>query len=96
MVAEVKGGYRVNLAGLKAFMPRSEADPDARISPAQIVDQPCQVVVLEARRKPENIVVSRRKPLLAVQEAKRAEFFTHAAVGEKVTGLQLNYSTKVQ
>jgi small subunit ribosomal protein S1 len=85
--AEVKGGYRVNLAGLNAFMPRSEADPDVRIAAAQIVGKPCRVAILEARRKPENIVVSRRKPLAAEQDAKRAEFFAQAAAGDKVTGI---------
>ena len=87
VTAEVKGGYRVNLAGLNAFMPRSEADPDVRIVAAQIVGKPCQVAVLEARRKPENIVVSRRKPLAAEQDARRAEFFVHAAAGDKMTGV---------
>jgi len=87
VTAEVKGGYRVNLAGLNAFMPRSEADTDARIAATQIVGSPCQVAVLEARRKPENIVVSRRKPLAAEQDAKRAEFFGRVAVGDKVTGV---------
>ena len=87
VTAEVKGGYRVNLAGLNAFMPRSEADPDVRIAAAQIVGKSCQVAVLEARRKPENIVVSRRKPLAVEQDAKRAEFFVQAAVGDKVAGV---------
>jgi small subunit ribosomal protein S1 len=87
VTTEVKGGYRVNLAGLNAFMPRSETDPDVRIAVAQIVGKPCQVAVLEARRKPENIVVSRRKPLAAERDAKRAEFFLHAVVGDKVSGI---------
>jgi small subunit ribosomal protein S1 len=87
VIAEVKGGYRVNLAGLNAFMPRSEADPDVRITASQIVGKPCRVAVLEARRKPENIVVSRRKPLAAEQAAKRTEFFIHAAIGDKVYGI---------
>lgn len=86
VTSEVKGGFRVSLAGLKAFMPRSEADTDARIAADQIVGKSCQVAILEARRKPENIVVSRRKPLMADLEAKRAEFFAGVAVGDKVSG----------
>jgi small subunit ribosomal protein S1 len=86
VTAQVKGGYRVNLAGLNAFMPRSEADPDVRIQAEQLIGQTCQVAILEARRKPENIVVSRRKPLAAIQEARQAEFFNSASVGDKVTG----------
>ena len=86
VVSEVKGGFRVNLAGLKAFMPRSEADTDPRIAASQIVGQNCQVAILEARRKPENIVVSRRKPLAAEVDAKRGEFFARSKVGDKVAG----------
>lgn len=86
VVAEIKGGFRVNLAGLNAFMPRSEADSDARIAADEIVGKTCQVAILEARRRPENIVVSRRKPLAVEQEARRAEFFARNSVGDKVTG----------
>ena len=86
VVSEVKGGFRVNLAGLKGFMPRSEADTDPRIAADRIVGSSCQVAILEARRKPENIVVSRRKPLAAEQETKRAEFFANTKVGDKVAG----------
>jgi len=83
---EVKGGYRVELGGLMAFMPRSEADVDARMPAEQLIGQSCEVAVLEARRKPENIVVSRKKPLASEQEAQRAQFFSGAKAGDKVSG----------
>ncbi len=86
VLKEVKGGFRVDLGGLSAFMPRSETDVDARVAAEQIVGQKCQVAVLEATRKPENIVVSRKQPLAKMQEEKRAEFFASASVGDKVTG----------
>ncbi len=86
ILKEVKGGYRVELGGLTAFMPRSEADTDPRMPADQLVGQSCQVAVLEARRKPENVVVSRKKPLAKEQEAQRAEFFAAAKVGDKVEG----------
>ncbi|TLS66526.1 30S ribosomal protein S1 [Mariprofundus erugo] len=86
VTAETKGGFRVNLNGLNAFMPRSEADTDIHVQAAALIGRPCMVTVLEARRKPENIVVSRRRPLMAKQEGKRTAFFEQHAVGDKVTG----------
>ncbi|MDX8404716.1 MAG: 30S ribosomal protein S1 [Mariprofundus sp.] len=86
ITAEIKGGYRVSLGGLNAFMPRSEADTDIHVQPASLIGQTCQVAVLEARRRPENIVVSRRRPMTAGLELERAAFFEQHAVGDKLTG----------
>jgi len=86
ITSEVKGGYRVSLAGLSAFMPRSEADMDPRIAADQLVGTTCQVAILEAQRKPENVVVSRKKPLSVVADAQRAAFLEKAAVGDKISG----------
>jgi len=86
VTAEVKGGFRVNLSGLNAFMPRSEADTDVHVSAEELVGKPCEVMILEARRRPENIVVSRKKPMSAVRDAERAEFFAARSVGDKLSG----------
>ena len=86
VTAEVKGGFRVNLAGLNAFMPRSEADTDMHVSADQLVGKPCKVAVLEARRRPENVVVSRKKPMSAERDGLRTQFFVSHAVGDKVSG----------
>ncbi len=86
VIAEVKGGFRVNLSGLNAFMPRSEADTDMHVSAELLVGKPCKVAVLEARRRPENIVVSRKKPMSAERDIERAQFFESRAVGDKVSG----------
>lgn len=83
---EVKGGFRVNLNGLEAFMPRSEADTDMRFDAAALLGQRCQVAVLEATRKPQNIVVSRRRPLAVEQQARREAFFASTSVGDRVSG----------
>ncbi|MDQ7012155.1 MAG: 30S ribosomal protein S1, partial [Mariprofundaceae bacterium] len=86
VTAEIKGGFRVNLGGLKAFMPRSEVDPDPHMPAAEIIGKPCQVTVLEARRKPENIVVSRKQPLAEERDAQRQAFFDSVSVGDRVSG----------
>ncbi|MFQ5344964.1 MAG: 30S ribosomal protein S1 [Mariprofundus sp.] len=86
ITTEVKGGFRVNLNGLNAFMPRSEVDTDFHVNADKLIGQSCKVAILEARRKPDNIVVSRKKPLAVEQEAMRATFFEQHAVGDKLSG----------
>ncbi|MDQ6970793.1 MAG: 30S ribosomal protein S1 [Mariprofundus sp.] len=86
VTAAIKGGYRVSLSGLNAFMPRSEADTDMHVSPESLVGKPCKVAVLEARRKPENVVVSRKKPMAAERDLERAAFFESHATGDKLSG----------
>ena len=86
VLKEVKGGFRVDMGGLSAFMPRSESDVDARISADHLVGQSCEVAIIEATHKPENIVVSRKQPLMKVLEAARAALFEKIAVGDKVSG----------
>jgi small subunit ribosomal protein S1 len=86
VVAEVKGGFKVDLGGIEAFMPRSEADTTPRIQAEALIGQPCQVRVIEARRRPQNVVVSRRQVLQVEQEKQQAAFFAQAKVGDRVTG----------
>jgi small subunit ribosomal protein S1 len=86
ILKEVKGGYRVDLGGLSGFMPRSETDMDTRISAEQLVGQTCQVAIIEATHRPENIVVSRKKPMAKAHEEQQAKFFSTASIGKKVTG----------
>ncbi len=86
ITSEVKGGFRVNLNGLNAFMPRSEADTDFHVDAASLIGQTCQVAILEARRKPDNIVISRKKPMAVAELAMRGVFFEQHSVGDKVSG----------
>jgi len=86
VIAEVKGGFRVQLGGLEAFMPRSEADPNPRVAASELVGSECQVVIIEARQKPQNIVVSRKQPLEAVLAEQREALFATLKMGDKVSG----------
>ncbi|MDQ6954526.1 MAG: 30S ribosomal protein S1 [Mariprofundaceae bacterium] len=86
IISEVKGGFRVDLGGLQAFMPRSEVDTHAGMGADQLLDNTYDVSVLEATQQPSNIVVSRKQPLAIVAEAKRADFFASVHLGDKITG----------
>jgi len=83
--AEVKGGLRVDLGGLSAFLPRSEIDINPSSS-SDMIGQQTDVVVLTASRRPENIVVSRKRPLEAARSEERQVFFATATVGDKISG----------
>jgi len=75
VTGEVKGGYKVDLNGLGAFMPRSEADVSSHVSYELLASEPFDVVVLESNRRQNNIVVSRKKPLLVNLQELRHAFF---------------------
>ncbi len=82
---EVKGGLRVDFGGLSAFLPRSEIDINPSVS-SHLIGQKIDVVVLNASRKPENIVVSRKYPLEVARNEKRKIFFATEKVGNKING----------
>ncbi|MDQ6961900.1 MAG: 30S ribosomal protein S1 [Mariprofundaceae bacterium] len=84
--AEVKGGYRVNLGALSAFMPKSETDTDMHANLNQLLGSACEVIILSLSRRPENIVVSRKKPMAAQQELIRKAFFEKVQVGDQING----------
>jgi len=86
ITTEVKGGYRVDLGGLTAFMPRSEADPNPKAT-AGLMGQTCECSILDVSRRPDNIVVSRKQPLMLIQTAQRTNFFEQTKIGDKITGV---------
>ena len=86
VLTEVKGGYRVDLGGLQAFMPRSEVDVHPGIQAEQLIGNSYEVAILEASHRPENIVVSRKKPLADIAKVAQDKFFETIHVGDRVTG----------
>ncbi|MDX8394737.1 MAG: 30S ribosomal protein S1 [Mariprofundales bacterium] len=85
--AEKKGGYRVNCGGVQGFMPYSESALNPRqVKSSTLLGNEFDVAIIEISRRPENLVVSRRKILQAERELKRKAFFDNVAIGSKVTG----------
>lgn len=82
---EVKGGFRVDLGGFEAFLPRSEA-ANGFVNTGEILNQTCDFAIIEVQQRPENIVVSRKQPLAAKEAEMRAEFFEKHELGGKVEG----------
>ncbi|MDX8397142.1 MAG: 30S ribosomal protein S1 [Mariprofundaceae bacterium] len=86
VIAEVKGGFRVDLGGLQAFMPRSEVDTHAGMQAAELLGNRYEVSIIEATHQPSNIVVSRKRPLAAVAAEQQSAFFEKVSLGDKVNG----------
>ncbi len=84
--SEVRGGLRVDLGGMEAFLPRSEIDVSPVGSVDALMGKEVEVVVIAATHKPENVVVSRKRPLEKLRGEKRKAFFSTAAIGDKVSG----------
>jgi len=86
VIAEVKGGYRIEFEGLHGFMPRSEADIDPRHQAELLLGKEFAAEILRVDRKQENIVVSRKSLLHGELEEKRQAFFSRAKLGDHVSG----------
>ena len=82
----VKGGYKVDLDGVVAFLPESLVDvrPVRDAGPLMGLKQPFQILKMDRRRG--NIVVSRR----AILEESRAEVVGNLSEGQAVEGVVKN------
>jgi len=87
IVAEIKGGYQVDLGGIRAFMPKSEADINPRHAAAALIGTESELAIITASRKQNNVVVSRRKPQQLLLDEKRRIFFGKASIGDHVNGV---------
>ncbi len=68
VVERIKGGYRVDIQGVKAFMPGSQADIKPLRDPDEIVGQRVLVKVLKYNNKLTNVIVSRREVIQEERE----------------------------
>ncbi len=60
VVERIKGGYNVDIEGVRAFMPGSQADLKPLKDPDSIIGQTVEVRVLKFNSKLTNVIVSRR------------------------------------
>ncbi len=86
----VKGGFTVDLGGVVAFLPGSQADirPIHDITPLLNVDQPFKILKMDRRRG--NIVVSRRAILEESRAEARQELLAKMQEGDVVEGVVKN------
>ncbi|MDT8318495.1 MAG: 30S ribosomal protein S1, partial [bacterium] len=86
----IKGGYFVDIKGVKAFLPGSQVDLRPIKDMLSLIGKVYDFKVLSADRSKNNIVVSRRAILEAEREGKRLEALDSMYEGELVTGIVKN------
>lgn len=91
----VKGGFDVDLGGdIHAFLPISQADDRKIDEPRDLLDKKVEFLIerLSLENK-ANIVVNRRKLLLALVDKARNKFFESAQVGDVVKGTVKSFTS---
>lgn len=86
----VKGGFTVDIDGVVAFLPGSQADVRPIKDPTTIMDIPQPFQILKMDRKLGNIVVSRKAILEEARSEARDEMLSQIKEGDIVTGIVKN------
>lgn len=86
----VKGGFTVDIDGVVAFLPGSQADVRPIKDPTTIMDIPQPFQILKMDRKLGNIVVSRKAILEEARSEARDEMLSQIKEGDIVNGIVKN------
>jgi len=70
---KVKGGFTVDLNGLRAFLPGSLVDVRPMRETSHLEDKPLEFKVIKLDQKRNNVVVSRRAVMEAINSSEREE-----------------------
>ncbi|HHI97220.1 MAG TPA: 30S ribosomal protein S1 [Thermodesulfatator atlanticus] len=82
----IKGGFAVDIDGVRAFLPFSQAFIKPPKNPEEIVGSTLKVEVISANRKKNNVVVSHRTVLEKELEAKKKALLESLEEGQVVEG----------
>ncbi|HEY8384956.1 MAG TPA: 30S ribosomal protein S1 [Porticoccaceae bacterium] len=87
---KVKGGFTVDIGGLRAFLPGSLVDVRPMRETAHLEDKPLEFKVIKLDQKRNNVVVSRRAVMEAVNSAEREELLANLEEGAVLKGIVKN------
>ena len=87
---KVKGGFTVDVNGLRAFLPGSLVDVRPMRETAHLEDKPLEFKVIKLDQKRNNVVVSRRAVMEAVNSAEREELLANLEEGAVLKGIVKN------
>jgi small subunit ribosomal protein S1 len=87
VTAQNKGGFDVEVAGLRAFCPASQMDTRQGVNPAEYLNQKFTFKVIEFKDGGRNIVVSRRWILQEEKKKKSEEVLAKLEAGAHVKGM---------
>jgi len=83
VVRRIKGGFRVDVGGVEAFLPMSQADGKPVKRPEELVNKVYEFKVLDFNERSSNVILSRRQ-LLEEEEAREKEAFWERMKAGKV------------
>ncbi len=87
---KVKGGFTVQLGGIRAFLPGSLVDTRPVRDTAPLEDKELQFKVIKLDQKRNNVVVSRRAVIEAEHSTDREKVLSTLAEGQVVKGIVKN------
>ncbi len=87
---KVKGGFTVDINGLRAFLPGSLVDVRPMRETIHLEDKPLEFKVIKLDQKRNNVVVSRRAVMEAVNSAEREELLGNLEEGATLKGVVKN------
>jgi len=87
---KVKGGFTVEVQGIRAFLPGSLVDVRPIRDTSHLEGQPLEFKVLKLDEKRNNVVVSRRAVMEAGNTADRQVLLANLAEGQEVKGIIKN------
>lgn len=86
VTGKVKGGFTVDIEGVRAFLPGSLVDVKATVDPSQFEGNELEFKVIKVDEKRNNIVVSRRAVIEATSSAERMKLLDNLEEGQKIKG----------
>jgi len=86
----IKGGLEVDLQGIRAFMPGSQADIAPMKDISVLLNEHIRCQVIELARRSKNVIVSRRKLMEREREEAREKLLAELAVGQTRRGVVRN------
>ena len=89
-VERIKGGLTVDIMGVRAFLPGSQADLRPTRNLDSLKGQTLRVAIIKLNKKRGNVVVSRKQVLEGEQTEKRSKTLEHLSEGSALTGVVKN------
>ncbi len=90
MTGKVKGGYTVELSGIRAFLPGSLVDVRPVRDAAHLEGKELEFKVVKLDRRRNNVVVSRRAVVESESSAERQQLLENLQEGQTVKGIVKN------
>jgi small subunit ribosomal protein S1 len=90
MTGKVKGGFTIDVAGVRAFLPSSLVDVRPVRDPSYLEGKELEFKVIKIDRKRSNVVVSRRAVVEKEMSAEREAFLSSLEEGQVVKGVVKN------